>query len=263
MRHAAVHTPRCDVEELPTARRENPVPTTFPNPTKSPTSPPTTTTYRLEPSSAGRNDDDDKIRRRDSEPLLLDQLIVRQESSTIMEENRSLDARTQSKARSNSLALFDRPSTASSGNALLPRAEKKWDPIWGPPVPYDPRYPNGQPPRHNRGSGYGGSTGGFEAADEWDEFFGPPVRKGQGGRLWAAQPAGTTKPPPHHGMAPTPDSTRSRASAQGPSTKPTDDFACLDTLPPGRLASVEINDRDERLPPEVTREDSLLLSNLL
>jgi hypothetical protein len=75
-------------------------------------------------------------------------------------------------------------------SSLIPRPDNKWDRVWGPPVEFDPRFPDGKP---------------AVSADEWDPFFGPPVRKGQGGRRWTPgeDPRVVRPPPAQMGAPPT------------------------------------------------------------
>jgi hypothetical protein len=57
-----------------------------------------------------------------------------------------------------------------------PSYATKWDPIWGPPVRFDPRFPQGRSSK--------------KLSVEWDPFFGPPVVKGQGGARWKQNDGG-------------------------------------------------------------------------
>jgi hypothetical protein len=57
-----------------------------------------------------------------------------------------------------------------------PSYATKWDPIWGPPVRFDPRFPQGRSSK--------------KLNVEWDPFFGPPVVKGQGGARWKQNDGG-------------------------------------------------------------------------
>jgi hypothetical protein len=125
--------------------------------------------------------DDDHDDDRDTENLVLGAGVptVRAESSIVLESERIAEDRRH-RGPMQQEEMFKM--TPQQSLSLMPTPAHKWDAVWGPPVEYDPRFPEGKPAKSD---------------EEWDPFFGPPVRKGQGGRKWThGEDPRVVRPPP-------------------------------------------------------------------